>query len=145
MKIFSSLLAAIAWLPKISWAAKLLTWLSPLAGALGFFGPIMDAIGAFLKPVLEALGMWLVLALKSAGKGLGIILTNLSAFWVILPAIFIAGGFYFNTAAPVPVQKAVTAIKTTMTRRQAPVYRAAPSRERSLSPREIMRRALGGN
>lgn len=145
MSFFASILTAFTWLGRISWFAKMLAWVSPFAGILGFLGPIADAVGAFLKPVLEALGRLLVLAAKSAGRGIGLILTNLSAFWVVLPAIFIAGGFYFNTAAPVPVQRAISSIKSTVVKRRAPtVYKAEP-RRRSASPAEMMRRALGGN
>lgn len=66
-------------------------------GLLSIFGP---AIGAFLVPFADLLARAFTGAIVSVGRGLRICLTNITAFWVLVPLIFLSGAFVFGYVDP---------------------------------------------
>lgn len=100
------LLNILAFLGRLPLLSKLAAILGSFSGVAAFITPITTAIGAMLAPIFDGLGRFLVAAFTSLGQGIKISLSNIGAFWVIYPVVFLSGAWYFGVLDPMGGHKA---------------------------------------
>lgn len=85
-----------------------------LAWWLGFMpiiGAVLKVAAAALAPLVELISEGFAYAVRSAAEGLRISITNIGAFWVIYPVIFVSGGLYFNAIDPIGARATRTELR----------------------------------
>lgn len=104
-------LAAIPYLGKLgSWLAGFST-VAKILGGLSWLGPWGSVIGSALTPIVDGISRFVVYAIQSVFEGIKISLSNIAAFWIIYPLVFVAGGFYFGHLDPIGAKAAKTELR----------------------------------
>jgi hypothetical protein len=101
--VFPLLFGAWKWFA----AVRGVSWIvGSFSGVIGFLGPLGSILSAILVPLFDAVSRLLVYCLTSIAEGIRISLSNIAAFWILYPVLFLSGGWYFGYIDPFAVREA---------------------------------------